>query len=81
MYLFEAPGVLLTRVSRWSLLKAWGMKLIKRNGLRKAKVAIARKLAASCIACGLTRPSLNKLAANHLAFVQLESIRLWLCVS
>jgi len=26
-------------------LKAWGTKLIKRNGLRKAKVAAARKLA------------------------------------
>ena len=37
VYLFEAAGVLLTRVSKWSVLKAWGMKLIKRNGLRKAK--------------------------------------------
>jgi len=44
-YLFEAAGVLLTRVPKWSALKAWGMKLAKRNGLRKAKVAIARKLA------------------------------------
>jgi len=45
MYLFETAGVLLTRVSRWSVLKEWGMKLIKLNGLRKAKVAVARKLA------------------------------------
>jgi transposase len=45
MYLFEAAGVLLTRVPKWSALKAWGAKLIKRNGLRKAKVAVARKLA------------------------------------
>src|SRR5262249_20073286 len=45
MYLFEAAGVLLTRVPRWSALKAWGMRLAKRNGLRKAKVAVARKLA------------------------------------
>jgi len=45
MYLFEAAGVLLTRVVKWSALKAWGTKLIKRNGLRKAKVAVARKLA------------------------------------
>jgi transposase len=44
-YLFEAAGVLLTRVPKWSALKAWGMKLVKRNGLRKAKVAVARKLA------------------------------------
>jgi hypothetical protein len=40
-----AAGVLLTRVPKWSALKAWGAKLTKRNGLRKAKVAVARKLA------------------------------------
>jgi transposase len=45
-YLFEAAGVLLTRVPKWSAVKAWGVKLAKRNGLRKAKVAVARKLAA-----------------------------------
>ena len=45
MYLFEAAGVLLTRVPKWSALKAWGTRLTKRNGLRKAKVAVARKLA------------------------------------
>jgi len=37
--------VLLTRVPKWSALKAWGMRLAKRSGLRKAKVAVARKLA------------------------------------
>jgi transposase len=44
-YLFEAAGVLLTRVPKWSAVKAWGLRLAKRNGLRKAKVAVARKLA------------------------------------
>ena len=44
-YLFEAAGVLLTRVPKWSAVKAWGVKLAKRSGLRKAKVAVARKLA------------------------------------
>jgi transposase len=44
-YLFEAAGVLLTRVPTWSAVRAGGMKLPKRNGLRKAKVAVARKLA------------------------------------
>jgi transposase len=44
-YLFEAAGVLLTRFPKWSAVKAWGVKLVKRNGLRKAKVAVARKLA------------------------------------
>jgi transposase len=44
-YLFEAANVLLTRVAKWSALKAWGMRLAKRKGLRKATVAGARKLA------------------------------------
>jgi transposase len=44
-YLHEAANVLLTRVAKWSALKAWGIRLAKRSGLRKAKVAVARKLA------------------------------------
>ena len=44
-YLFEAATVLLYRTKKWSPLKAWGMKLAKRIGMRKAKVAIARKIA------------------------------------
>ena len=44
-YLYEAASVLLTRVAKWSVLKAWGVRLAKRSGLRKAKVAVARKLA------------------------------------
>jgi hypothetical protein len=56
-YLFEAAGVLLTRVPKWSAVKAWGMRLAKRNGLRKAKVAVARKLAVILLACGSMEPS------------------------
>jgi transposase len=44
-YLYEAANVLLTRVAKWSVLKAWGIRVAKRSGLRKAKVAVARKLA------------------------------------
>jgi transposase len=44
-YLYEAANVLLTRVPKWFALKAWGVRLAKRSGLRKAKVAVARKLA------------------------------------
>ncbi len=44
-YLFEAAGVLLTRVRHWCSLKAWGLRPWKRVGFKKAKVAIARKLA------------------------------------
>ncbi len=44
-YLFEAAGVLLTRVAHWCKLKAWGHRLWKRISLKKAKIAVARKLA------------------------------------
>jgi len=44
-YLYEAANVLLTRVAKWSALKAWGMRIAKSSSLSKAKVAVARKLA------------------------------------
>ena len=57
-YLFEAAGVLMTRVPKWSAVKAWGVRLAKRNGLRKAKVAVAQGSSPSfCIACGSMEPS------------------------
>lgn len=43
--LFLAAHALLTRVTRWSALKAWGMAIAKRRGLRRATVAVAHKLA------------------------------------
>ena len=44
-YLYEAAHVILTRVKKWSALKAWGVRIAKRTGLLKATVAVARKLA------------------------------------
>src|SRR5262245_10073231 len=44
-YLYAAANVLLTRVAKWSALKAWGMRIAKRRGMNKARVAVARKLA------------------------------------
>jgi transposase len=44
-YLYEAANTLLVRVKRWCPLKAWGLRLAKRAGMRKATVAVARKLA------------------------------------
>jgi transposase len=44
-YLFEAATTLLTRVEKWSAIKAWGLRLAKRSGMKKAKIAVARKLA------------------------------------
>jgi hypothetical protein len=46
--LFEAAHVLLTKVQRFSSLKAWDMRLAKRISMRKACVAVARKIAVTC---------------------------------
>jgi transposase len=43
--LYEAANVLLTKVQRWSPLKAWGVRQAQRIGGKKARVALARKLA------------------------------------
>ena len=43
--LYEAAQVLLTRVTKWSWLKAWAMAVAKRRGQRRAIVALARRLA------------------------------------
>lgn len=44
-YLFEGASVLLSRFTKPSKLKDGGLALVARLGLRKAKVAVARKLA------------------------------------
>ena len=49
--LYEAANVILTRPVKGSTLKRWGMRLAARAGMRKAKVALARKLAVGCIEC------------------------------
>ena len=43
--LYQAAHIVLTRPVKGSALKSWAMKLAKRVGMRKAKVALARKLA------------------------------------
>lgn len=43
--LYEAAQVMMTRVQKWSWLKAWAMNVAKRRGLKKAIVALARRLA------------------------------------
>ncbi len=43
--LYEAAHVILTRPVRGSALKRWAARLAARAGMRKAKVALARKLA------------------------------------
>ena len=43
--LHDAANVLLSRVTRFSTLKRWAVDVAKRRGMRRAKVALARKLA------------------------------------
>jgi transposase len=43
--LYEAANVILTRSGRFSALKRWAMEVAKRRGMRRATVALARKLA------------------------------------
>lgn len=44
-YLFEAASVLVHRTRKVVNLEGVGMRLIKRIGMKKAKLAIARKIA------------------------------------
>ena len=43
--LYEAAHIMLTRATRFSTLKRWAMDVAKRRGMKRAKVALARKLA------------------------------------
>ena len=43
--LYEAANVLLGRITRFSKLKRWGLDVAKRRGSKRAKVALARKIA------------------------------------
>jgi transposase len=43
--LFEAAQVMLTRSAKWSWLKAWAMKIAKHRGMKRAIVALARRMA------------------------------------
>ena len=43
--LYEAAQVLLVRSTKWSWLRAWAMQIAKRRGMKRAIVALARRLA------------------------------------
>jgi hypothetical protein len=43
--LYEAASALMTRTRKWSRLRAWGISVAKRRGMKRATVAVARKLA------------------------------------
>jgi transposase len=43
--LYEAAHIMLVRLAKWSWLKAWAMKIARHRGMKKAIVALARRLA------------------------------------
>ena len=43
--LYEAAQAMLLRSAKWSWLKAWAMKIARHRGLKRATVALARRLA------------------------------------
>ena len=43
--LYEAAQSMLVRSAKWSWLKAWAMQIARRRGMKKAIVALARRLA------------------------------------
>jgi len=43
--LYEAAQILLMRSTKWSWLKAWALQIARRRGIKKAIVALARRLA------------------------------------
>jgi len=45
MMLYEAALTMLVRSAKWSWLKAWAMQIARRRGMKKAVVALARRLA------------------------------------
>lgn len=64
--LYEAAQTLLTQSRHWSWLKAWGTRVAQRRGMRRAIVAVARRLAV--IACGSTAPTSAGVATRQPPF-------------
>ena len=44
-HLVTAATVMMTATKKWCPMKAWGIRIAKRQGFSKARVAVARKLA------------------------------------
>lgn len=59
--LFEAANVILRPTTRWSSMKAWAMKIAGRQGARRAKVALARRMAVTLHRIGST----NRISAGR----------------
>jgi transposase len=58
-YLYEAANVLLTRVAKWSALKAWASGLPSKGGFAKPKSPWLESSPSFCTGCGSMAPSSN----------------------
>lgn len=58
-YLFEAASVLTGKIERWSRLKAWGVRLARRVGIKRHASRLLASLPSYCIVSGSTAPSSN----------------------
>jgi hypothetical protein len=58
-YLYEAANVLLTRVAKWSALKAWAFGLQNEAGYAKPRLRLRESLRSFCIGCGSKVPNLD----------------------
>src|ERR1700692_3865526 len=56
-YLYEAANVLLTRVAKWSTLKAWGLR--SEAGSAKPRLPWLESLPLFCTECGSKAPNSN----------------------
>lgn len=56
-HLVNAATVMLSGTGTFSSLKDWGIRLGKKIGLHKARIAVARKLRSSCSISGVTAPT------------------------
>jgi transposase len=75
-HLVSAATVMLSNTSTFSTLKDWGLKLSKRIGFNKAKVAVARKLAIIMLSIWRDGTHYMTKAANvagHRALVQAQA--------
>ena len=66
--LYEAANVMLTRFPETLKLKDWALAIAKRSTMRKARIALARRLAiimSSCTPCCATAPSSNRRNQQH----------------
>ena len=55
--LYEAAQSMLVRSAKWSWLKAWAMQIARRRGMKKAIVALSRRLAVIMHRIWVDRPS------------------------